>query len=178
MTGIFLIAVAVAWLIAVVVVTRWVARRFNSLTMKVVSWMILVPTLMTAPLVDELIGKRQFEQLCKDNATIHVDRETAVGKTVYFVPQPAVEVKGTWVRVVLKLRRFVDATTGETVVTYNELMADGGWLVRTLIISEGRVPLSFRGDCVPQNRPGSIQTFEPFGINYIEPPTTQRGEIK
>lgn len=178
MTGIVLIAIAFAWVIAVVVVTRWVARRFSSLTMKIASWMILVPALITVPLVDELIGKRQFEQLCKDNAMIHVDRETAIGKTVYFVPQPAVEVKGTWVRVVLKPQRFVDATTGDAVVTYNELMADGGWLVRTLIISEGRVPLTFGSTCVPENRPGSVQTFQPFGIKYIEPPTTQRGEAK
>lgn len=35
MTGILLIAVVIAWLIAVLAITRWVALRFNSLTMKV-----------------------------------------------------------------------------------------------------------------------------------------------
>lgn len=178
MTGILLIAVAFAWLIAVVVVTRWVARRFNSPTMKVVSWMILLPALMVAPLVDELIGKRQFEQLCKENSTIQVDRAKAVGKTVYLAKTADVEIKDKWVRIVLKPVRFVDVTTGEPVVSYSELMADGGWLVRTLIISEGRVPLTFGSTCMPKNRPGSVQTFQPFGINYIEPPTTQNGETK
>lgn len=178
MTGILLIAVAIAWLIAAVAVTRWAVRRVNSLTMKAVGWMILFPTLLAAPLTDELVGGRQFEQLCKDNATIQVDRATAVGKTVYFVPQPAIEVKGTWVRVVLKPQRFVDAKTGETVVNYNELIAGGGRLIRTLGISEGGVPLTFKGTCVPANRPSSIQTFAPFGIKYIEPPTAKNGDTK
>ena len=63
MTGIFLIVVAITWLITVVVIAGWVARRFDSPTMKAVSWISLLPALMAAPLVDELIGKRQFEQL-------------------------------------------------------------------------------------------------------------------
>jgi hypothetical protein len=178
MTGIFLIIVVVGWLIAVVIVARWVARRSNSPTTRVVSWIVFFPALLAAPLADELIGGRQFEQLCKDNATIQVDRATAVGKTVYFVPQPAIEVKGTWVRVVLKPQRFVDARTGETVVTYNELIAGGGRLIRTLGISEGGVPLIFKGTCAPENRPSSIQTFAAFGIKYIEPPTAKNGDTK
>ena len=168
MTGILLIAVAFAWLIAVVVVTRWVARRFNSPTMKVVSWMILLPALMVAPLVDELIGKRQFEQLCKDNSTIQVDRAKAVGKTVYLAKTADVEIKDKWLRVVLKPWRFVDATTGEPVVSYNTLMVDGGWLIRNLRISEGGVPLTFRGSCEPGGVVDPIKLFEELNVTQIQ----------
>lgn len=140
--------------------------------------MVIFAALLPLPLIDEIVGGRQFEQLCKDNSTIQVDRATAAGKTVYYAPQPSVEIKGTWVRVVLKPQWFVDATTGKTVVSYNELIAVGGRFIQTLGISEGGMPLTFRGTCVPSNRPGSIETFKPFGINYIEPPATKIGEKK
>ena len=45
--------------------------------------------------------------------------------------------------------RFVDAQTGETVVSYNRLGAVGGRLVQTFGFSEGKVPLLFNGTCVP-----------------------------
>ena len=168
MTGILLIAVAIAWLIAVVTVTRWVARRFNSLTMKVVSCLVLFPALMAAPLADELIGKRQFEQLCNDNSTIQVDRATAVGRTVYFVPKRDIEAQGTWVRVVLQPHQFVDATTGETVVSYTTLTAVGGRFIRTLGISEGGMPLTFNGSCGPKENARDL--FKSLGVTALDQP--------
>jgi hypothetical protein len=174
MTGLYLLILAAVWLVLASVLAYVITRQMKSGALRLTFAVLLMSVLMPLPLIDEIVGQRQFEQLCKDNATIHVDRATAVGKTVYFVPQPAVEIKGTWVRVVMKPKRFVDATTGETVVNYNELMADGGRFIRTLGIFEGGVPLTFSGTCVPANRPGSIQTFEPFGINYIEPPISNK----
>ena len=121
-------------------------------------------------------GGRQFKQLCEANSTIHVDRATAAGRTVYLAETPDVEIKGTWVRVVLKPWRFVDAMTGELVVSYNTLQAQGG---RFLKVSEGHEPLTFNGYCAPAESPASVETFRPYDINYIEPPHMNRyGEQK
>jgi hypothetical protein len=53
---------------------------------------------------------------------------------------------------------------------YNTLSASGGWLARTLKFPTGEWPITFEGFCAPKNQPGSVKTFKPFGINYIEPP--------
>jgi len=178
MTGLYLIFAFLIWLLLlcglVVVATIALPKRWWRALIR----LGLIAALSPLPLVDEMVGKKQFEQLCKDNSTIQVDRATAAGKTVYLAKMPDVEIKGTWVRVVLKPWRYVDAKTGEPVVSYNTLIAEGGRFIQTLGISEGGMPLTFRGTCVPANRPGSIETFKPFGINYIEPPTTKNGAKK
>ena len=176
MTGIYLLFIAAIWLAVVILLSKIITQKLPIATWRIPVAVVLFAALLPLPLIDEIVGGRQFEQLCKDNSTIQVNRVTAVGKTVYSVPQPRVETKGTWVRVVLQPYRYVDATTGEAVVSYNELIAVGGWLTRSLGL--GGSPLTFRGNCVPANRPGSVQTFEAFGINYIEPPITKNGELK
>jgi hypothetical protein len=175
MTGIYLFLVAALWLALVIWFSKTVTKKLPMDTWRVPVAIVVFAAMLPLPLIDEIIGGRQFEQLCKENAEIQVNRVTAVGKTVYLAQTPDVEIKGTWVRVVLQPRRFVDATTGELVVGYNELIAVGGLFIRTLGISEGGMPLTFKGTCVPKNRPGSVQTFKPFDINYIEPPITQKG---
>jgi hypothetical protein len=149
MSGLYLLAIGAAWLVIVLALARALTLRIKTASLRSIVTLLVVGVLLPLPLIDEFLGKRQFEQLCKDNAAIQVDRKTAVGKTVYYVPQPSVEVSGTWVRIVMKPQRFVDATTGEVVVSYNELEAVGGRLVQTFGISEGRVPLTFTGSCGP-----------------------------
>lgn len=173
MSGFYLLGVVgllayLAWRLGGLVVrrikNRWLATFFQ---------LVLTLLLMTLLVADEIVGGYQFKKLCQENSAIQVDRATARGKTVYFDPQPDVEIKGTWVRVVLKPKRFVDVKTREIVVSYNELMAEGGRFINALGISEGGTPLIFTGDCVPANRPASAKAFEQLGINYIEPPITR-----
>ena len=87
---------------------------------------LVFAVLLPLPLIDEIVGRQQFEQLCKVNSTIQVDRETAGERTVYFVHQPDTEIKGTWVRIVLQPALFVDATTSKPVIRFNDLIAEGG----------------------------------------------------
>jgi hypothetical protein len=178
MSALFLLFVAVPWVALTAVMAYAVTWRIEDRALQLVVALVLVGVLLPLPLIDELMGKPQFEQLCKDNSTIQIDRATAVGKTVYLAKTVDVEIKGKWVRIVLKPWRFVDATTAETVVSYNTLLAEGGWLIRHLGISEGGVPMTFRGSCAPENSPGSIQTFAPLGIKYIEPPIAHIGVTK
>lgn len=170
MTGFLLLFVMAIWLAVVMWLSKILTKKLPTATWRIPVAAVIFAGLLPLPLIDEIVGGRQFESLCKENSTIQVDRATAVGRTVYLAQTPDVEIKGTWVRVVLKPWRFVDATTGETVVSYNDLIAEGGRLIQSLGISEGGMPLTFKGTCVPANRPGSAQTFRPLGITYIERP--------
>lgn len=168
MTGLLLFGVAVLWLAVAGSIAAFVFRKLPGQIWRAPISALLFLALVPLPLIDEIVGKIQFEQLCRENSTIQVDRAKAAGKTVYLVVQPSVEVPGTWVRVVLQPWRFVDLNSGETIVSYNTLQAVGGVFIRTLGISEGGVPLLFKGSCAPVNRPASVQTFKELGINYVE----------
>ena len=168
MSGLYLLFVAAVWLALIVAAAYATTSRIKDSVLRVVVMLPLIGLLLPLPLVDEFVGKRQFERLCKDNSTIQVDRAAAVGKTVYFVPQPAVDVKRTWVRVVLRPHEFVDVVTGESVISYNELMASGGRLSRALGISEGAVPLTFIGNCALDENPRVL--LKSLSVSVIDRP--------
>lgn len=176
MSGLYLLLIGALWLGIAITLVSWLTSRIKNAPLRLLVVLVAVAVLLPLPLIDEFVGKRQFEQLCRDNATIKVDRAKAVGKTVYLSPRPAADVKGAWVRIVIQPYVYVDAATGETVVSYNELTAVGGRLVQTFGFSEGKVPLLFRGSCAPPNRPASDETFEPLGIKHIQKP--KNGEKK
>lgn len=162
MSGLYLLLLALIWLAFILSLTYKVVSRVKNTILRAVLALLLMGVLLPLPLVDEFVGERQFEQLCRDNATIQVDRATAAGKTVYFVSQPASEVEGPWVRVVLMAQRYVDSVTGDAVVSFNTLTAEGGVLVRTFGLSEGRAPLTFTGTCGPRENPRDL--FNALGI--------------
>ena len=58
--------------------------------------------------------------------------------------------------------RYVDSVTGDAVVSFNTLTAEGGVLVHTFGLSEGRAPLTFTGTCGPRENPRDL--FNSLGI--------------
>jgi hypothetical protein len=170
MTGLYLLVVAGIWLAIVLGVSRLVTTKLSTPRWRDPIRVLTVVALLALPLIDEIVGGQQFEQLCEENSTIQVDRATARGKTVYFTPQPDREIKGTWVRIVLQPRRFVDATTGDTVISFNDLVAEGGRFIRTLGISEGGVPLTFKGWCHPGDQFTLRNLLKELNITAIRKP--------
>ena len=152
MAGIFLIFLALLWG-GIAFFVAWLifknsSRKWLGEVIGVIVFCILLPL----PLADELVAKHQFEQLCKENSTIQIDRATAVGKIIYFIPSSPIEVEGRWVPITLLPHRFVDAKTGELVLSYTTLVASGGILSKALGISENRSPLLFDGSCGPTEK--------------------------
>ena len=171
MGGLIFFAVIGIWCLLVVGFVVWVVKKMPDKWWRIPISFFMLVILLILPVIDEVVGGWQFKKLCEANADIQVDKETAVGRTVYFVSQTAIEIEGAWVRIVLKIHEFVDSTTGEVVVSYNTLRANGGAFFGGA--SQSGVPLLFNGTCVPKNRPASVDTFKLLGINYIEPPVTK-----
>jgi hypothetical protein len=167
MTGLLLLFVGMIWLVLASWLATLVAKRLPAKWWRISVRVLLFLTLLPLPLLDEIVGKAQFERLCKENATVQVNRATARGRTVYLANLPDVPIRGTWVRVVLQPRRFVDAMTGETVVSYNGLVAAGGRLVQVLGISEGGVPLTFKGWCKPGDQHTLGNLFKELDITLV-----------
>jgi hypothetical protein len=178
MTGIYLLFATTIWLSVVIWLSKVSTEKLPKPTWRVPIAVMVFAVLLPLPLIDEIVGGGQFEQLCKENATIQVDRAAAIGKTVYLAKTPDVEIKGTWVRIVLQPRRFVDATTGETVVSFNDFIAVGGRFIQTLGISEGGVPLTFKGWCQPGDQYTLERLFRELQITLVHRPEKSNGATK
>lgn len=168
MSAIPLLMVSVLWLIITFFLVKALGRVMPEIWWAYVLRAVLLLALLPLPLIDELVGKHQFERLCRENAGIQVDRARATGGTVSLSPQPTRDIEGTWVRVVVQPWRFVDVNTGETVVSYNTLQAVGGVFIRTLGISEGGVPLTFAGSCEPGGVVDPLKLFKELGITQVQ----------
>lgn len=173
MTGILLLLVMAAWLAIVIWLRKIIIGRLPASRWRTPAGVALFVLLLPLPVIDEIVGGWQFFQLCKENSTIQVDRAKAAGKTVYPARTPDVEVRGTWVRVVIQPRRLVDATTGEILISYNGLIAGGGQFIRLLGISEGDVPLTFRGWCKPGDQYTLENVVRELGMTLVRRPEAQ-----
>lgn len=178
MKGLFLLSVAAVWFFFVWRLTVLLTKKMPSGVMTTIAEYLLFAVLLVLPLADEIVGGRQFAQLCKENSKIQVDRVNAAGKTVYLSDLPDIQIKGTWVPIRLQLWRFVDTRTGEPVVSYNILYATGGRLVRTLSIFEGNVPLTFKSSCEPGGRVDSLKLFKELGVTQVQRSTLNIMEQK
>lgn len=150
MTGIFLLFVAGIWLGIVIFLAKAIAKKMPEKWWRIPLSVLAFLALLPLPLVDEIVGGMQFANLCKQSATIQVDREKAKGRTVFYDPQSSVNFNGTWLPIAMQPWKFVDAKTGETILSYNTLIAGGGRFIRMLGISEGGMPLTFSGTCGPK----------------------------
>jgi hypothetical protein len=169
MTGLFLIAVLAIWIVVLRgFVRKLVAflperpwRKFVQLGMFVV--------LMPLPLVDEIVGGWQFAQLCKQHDTIQVDREKIRGATIYYVPTSSTEIENLWLPVRHQAWQHIYKTTGAMAMKYDSFHATGGWLIRTLRISESNVPLLFHDSCFPHENPVVLMKF--LNVTTLDRPT-------
>lgn len=125
---------------------------------------------LVAPLLDEIIGGRQFAARCQANASIHIDRKSGVGRRVYEAEAAFVDVEGTVLPVRSLRVDFIDADTGEPIVGYRDFSVRGGWLSQWLRFSETRVPLTFEGECSPGGRGRLAALFKERHITLIRRP--------
>lgn len=178
MTGLLLIFVAVIWLVIALFLIAFIASKIPGRALSLVISIPLFIVLLPMPLMDEIIGGRQFEQLCKENSTIQVDELKAAGKKVYLAELPSIQINDKWVPISLQPWRFLDVTTSETVVSYNTLKATGGIFIRTLGISEGRVPLTFKSFCEPGGVVDPLKLLKELKVTQIQRSTLNLKEKK
>jgi hypothetical protein len=167
MTGLFVLAVAVIWL----GICIWLSHVLGKRLVRNQEWyplpsILIFTIIFPFPVADEFVGRRQFETLCQD-LSISVDRAKAKGRSVYLAAAPGAVIEGTWARVYRKPWRFVDVTSGETILSYDTLRAEGGWLARTLRISEGGGPFTFSSTC-PQPSINPSALLNELQIKQVE----------
>jgi hypothetical protein len=146
MSGLILLLVLILFWWGGVLLVRWVGRVVPNPRWKKPAMVGVVLVLLTAPFVDEVIGKYQFEALCKANGIEGADVSKARGRQVkveygerYFVDDTIMPIKVSNVI-------FRDAASGEVLIQHKNYYAMGGWLMRHTPLSMGSPrPMIFGG---------------------------------
>lgn len=133
--------------------TAFLSRLPISSSWQKILLLVLVAFAFPLPLADEVIGKRQFEALCKINGIQGADLSRAQGKRVrmrFSDYEPLVA------GVILPTKQsditYRDAETGATLVHYKDYRSAGGWLMRAgLGMGSGR-PLLFEANGCDRRR--------------------------
>ena len=113
--------------------------------------------------MDEVIGKYQFEALCKANGIAGADVAKAWGKKVKVDYSERTYVEGTIMPILESDVIFRDADNGEVLIRYKNYYAMGGWLMRYTPLSMGsQHPMLF-----PRNGCGFAQRDQIFSANQI-----------
>ena len=136
--------------------------------LRILATTVVLVTVLPLPLVDEIAGAQEFRKLCGERASVQVNRHNAFGKVVYLAESHVKRIPGTWVPVVSKPWLFLDVNTREPVVSYVVLEAEGGWLVRSLGIFEGGVPLTFKGSCEVGGVTDPVKLLNELGVIQVQ----------
>jgi hypothetical protein len=147
MTGILLLLVTGTWLLVVAWVSKVATRKLPIATWRIPIAGLIFVGLLPLPLTGEIVGGRQFARLCEANV-VRVNKEAALGGTVYVDVGPnQIQLSDSWVRVWKLPFRYRDPATGEVIVSFDQLHAEGGRLFPGF--DSGRDPLTFNGECHP-----------------------------
>lgn len=158
------------WCLIAFVLARAISALFPASWWRWPGGVLVFGVVFVMPVLDEMIGRRQFEALCKASPGIQVDRTTARGRTVYDARGELAEVGGMWIPVVARPVRFVDVHSGETVLHFRSYTAYGGLLATTVGFPEGGTPLSFTGSCSPAAGGKLAQLFKELQLTWVRPP--------
>lgn len=147
MSGLILLLVLILCWWGGVLLVRWVGKAVPSPRWKKPAMVGVTLLLFAAPFVDEVIGKYQFEALCKANGIEGADVSKARGRQVkveygerYFVDNTIMPIKVSDVF-------FRDASSGEALIQHKNYYAMGGWLMRHTPLSMGSPrPMLFGGN--------------------------------
>lgn len=163
MTGSLMVVLLPAW----VGICAWVAHAIGELftdnplrpELKAVLFLALLPLV----LLDELVGKAQFDQLCATRAALTVHGSTH-GRAVYLREFPVESIPGIMVPVQVRKRVYLDAAIHEPVVSFDVLEARGGKLAR-LMADAGASPLTFSGHCPQPHWHGQLSSL---GLRLVQ----------
>lgn len=167
MTALFFLGIIALWLIA----SPWLALRLGNLVSSSrwrlpVKLAILV-SLLSAPFLDEAIGMRQYDALCKRNGIEAADVSAARGKKVKVEYGARSPVSGTMVPIQESDETFRDAVSGEALIRTKNYYADGGWLMRyTWFSMGGSGPMLFGGSTCDKRREAEIFKAHEIGFLY------------
>lgn len=137
MSGLILLLALAICLWAGIWLVSFVVRKVPNPKWKTPVMVGLTLFLLTAPFVDEVIGKYQFEALCKANGIESADVSKARGKRVKVDYGERTFVKGTTMPIMVSDVVFLDPDSAVILIRLKNYYAEGGWVMRYTPLSMG-----------------------------------------
>ena len=139
MIGLSVLLALIVCAVLGVLLVRFVVRMVPNPKWKTPVMVFVSVLLIAAPFVDEVIGKYQFEALCKANGIESADVSKAKGKRVRIHYDYAHEREVSWqvlptTETELQIK---DEETDDVLVRYKDYRTKGGWLMRFTPLSMG-----------------------------------------
>lgn len=165
MSGIlFLVAIAL-WLYAAHRITLFAIRRVEG-DKRFWAYAGVVALVLPLPVADEIVAGIQLESVCREGAVLKIDAQKISGRRVKLGAEPLnAPVSGVAVPVSYSKHVFRDADTGEELGSLGWYTVKGGWLIRTLGISESDSPMWIRSYCAPKE--GEHEAAARLGFQII-----------
>jgi hypothetical protein len=147
MTGILLIVVVGLWVWAAIAIGKKLTANLKPAWVRALSALLLMAVLIPLPVVDEIIGRFQFKGLCEKNGPKEDEFSRAQGKRLIVKMDGNLPVSGQLLHTTGFNWMLLDESSLKPVITFMDYRAKGGWLIRTLGISETKAPLIFSASC-------------------------------
>jgi hypothetical protein len=148
-SGIFLIAIALGWLLVSIVASWKLSCIFPQRRVRALTFVALAVILVVLPVADELIARPKFVDLCKREAVAVLDDRSPMAKTAKF-GSPSTATASIWpLRATVTRHQFIDPATSRPVFHYGVVNAKGGALMRLLRLTDSQAPLLFPPSCTP-----------------------------
>ena len=110
-------------------IPKWFGWKWKNATTA-----LLIALFFIAPFVDEIVGMRQFKQLCKERDVVHLSPDAALVKRAKGVYGPSVEVLGYWVTIQSRPTLYTDINSGKTFYSFERLHTKGGRIAGALLM--------------------------------------------
>ncbi|GKS84256.1 hypothetical protein AVMA1855_08910 [Acidovorax sp. SUPP1855] len=130
----------------------WLAKHLGNLvpnpSLRSAVRIVILFLLLASPLVDEVIGKYQFEALCRANGIESANVSKAQGKRVRLDVGIKRPLYGMIMPGTVEDWFYRDVDSNEIVIQHKAYFAFGGWLMRYSPLNMGsRHPIFFPGGC-------------------------------
>lgn len=173
MAGLIAFGIVGLYLAVSIVIIRVLARRTSSQWVRWTIYGLGLPLLIAAPLADEIIGKFQFDKLCKEAEDIQIYGSIPVGEELYtpegkwrlgirplsleernradeayraVVRTESIGPKEIEAAIPIQMyeHHFYNKIAGERLASYQQYGSRGGWISRNL-----EKPILVRDQCSP-----------------------------
>lgn len=160
MSALLLPGVLAAWLAGCWWSAHKIGNHFFDSDLRMELKALIFCALAPLVLIDEMFGRVQFDELCRDRATVTINAAQPHDRSVYLAALPPEAVVGLMLPVQAQRWLYIDADTRETILSFSTLRADGGKLVRTVGWPHQSGPLTFEGRCAPADRQSILTSLE------------------
>jgi hypothetical protein len=148
-----------AWLVVCWWLARYICRQLVEGRFRPELQVIIFCALAPLALFDEMLGRAQFDEACRDKAVLTIHGAQAQGRSAYLSVLPPEPLTGLMLPVREQRWVYIDAETREPLLSFSVLRSQGGKLVRIFGWPPDAPPLTFEGYCAPTNRQSMIATL-------------------